>query len=171
MRDEERSRKRRSKGRPARLPVIGWREWLALPELGVESIKAKVDTGARTSSLHAFDITETTVDGVVHVRFTIHPTQRKAEPSISVELPLVAKRRVRDSGGKTELRPVVETTVGLLGEEWPIEITLTRRDAMGFRMLLGRQAIKGRFVVDPGRSFRGSRMAGGRAMRTPDPGV
>ena len=161
MRGDERQRNRRSRSRGTRLPVIGWREWLALPELGVDSIKAKVDTGARTSSLHAFDVTETTVDGIVHVRFTIHPAQRKAEPAISVELPLLGKRRVRDSGGKTELRPVVETTVGLLGQEWPIEITLTRRDAMGFRMLLGRQAIKGRFLVDPGRSFQGGRLGGG----------
>ena len=166
MSGEERPLKRRSRSRATGLPVIGWREWLALPELGVDSIKAKVDTGARTSSLHAFDVTETTVGGIVHVRFTIHPAQRRAEPSISVELPLVAKRRVRDSGGRTELRPVIETTVGLLGEEWPIEITLTRRDAMGFRMLLGRQAIRGRFLVDPGRSFRGGRLGRGGAGQT-----
>lgn len=103
-------------------PRIGWREWVRLPDLGVEPIKAKVETGARTSSLH-------------------------------VELPLVARRRVRDSSGKAELRPVVETVVEILGQRWPIELTLTRRDSMGFRMLLGRQAIRRRFVVDPGGSF------------------
>jgi len=145
--------RRSAKGREP-LPVIGWREWLGLPDLGIESIKAKVDTGARTSSLHAFDVEETLVDGVVHVRFTIHPAQRRTGPSVLAELPLVAMRRVRDSGGKTELRPVVETTVRLFDQEWPIEITLTRRDTMGFRMLLGRQAIRGRFLVDAGRSFR-----------------
>jgi hypothetical protein len=123
------------------------------PDLGVEAIKAKVDTGARTSSLHAFDLKQFDVDGQRRVRFVIHPEQDSAEPAIPVELPLVARRHVRDSGGKAELRPVVEATVELHGQRWPIEITLTRRDAMGFRMLLGRQAIRRRFVVDPGRSF------------------
>ena len=138
---------------PHPIPVIGWREWLRLPDLGVDSIKAKVDTGARASSLHAFDLVETVREGVPHVRFFIHPEQRRSNPTIPAVLPLVAKRRVRDSGGKTELRPVVRTVVELLGQRWPIEITLTRRDAMGFRMLLGRQAIRRRFLVDPGGSF------------------
>ena len=139
------------------MPVIGWREWISLPDLGVKSIKAKVDTGARTSSLHAFDLQEVEKNGVVWVRFEIHPEQRTSRPSIHAELPLVTRRRVRDSGGKTELRPVVETVVELLGRRWPIEITLTQRDAMGFRMLLGRQAIRRRFVVDPGGSFYGGK--------------
>lgn len=134
-------------------PPIGWREWIALPDLGVDFIKAKVDTGARTSSLHAFELREVTRKGLVMVRFLIHPMQRRADPEIEVELPLLARRRVRDSGGKTELRPVVETRVELFGESWPIEITLARRDSMGFRMLLGRQAIRGRFTVDPGSSY------------------
>lgn len=142
-------------------PSIGWREWLRLPELGVEAIKAKVDTGARTSSLHAFDLEEFQVDGLPYVRFTVHPEQRSAHPAIEVELPLLAHRRVRDSGGKAELRPVVETTVELVGQTWTIEVTLTRRDAMGFRMLLGRQGIRRRFVVDPGRSY----MAGKRTRK------
>ena len=137
----------------ASFPVIGWREWVALPELGIEYIKVKVDTGARTSSLHAFDLEECVRDGVTLVRFMIHPEQRRAHPEIPVELPLVARRRVRDSGGRSELRPVVETEVSLHGRRWPIELTLTRRDAMGFRMLLGRQAIRHRFVVDPGGSY------------------
>lgn len=135
------------------LPVIGWREWVALPELGIDHIKVKVDTGARTSSLHAFDLEETAREGIVVVRFTIHPEQRRAHPEIPAELPLVARRRVRDSGGRSELRPVVETEIALHGRRWPIELTLTRRDAMGFRMLLGRQAIRHRFVVDPGGSY------------------
>jgi hypothetical protein len=121
--------------------------------MGVDFIKAKVDTGARTSSLHAFDLREVTRDGLVMVRFLVHPMQRRSEPEIEVELPLLARRKVRDSGGKTELRPVVETRVELFGQSWPIEITLTRRDSMGFRMLLGRQGIRGRFVVDPGSSY------------------
>lgn len=134
-------------------PVIGWREWVALPDLGIEFIKAKVDTGARTSSLHAFDLEEFLRDGVPYVRFMIHPEQRKSRPEVPAELPLRARRRVRDSGGKVELRPIVETEVALHGQRWPIELTLTRRDAMGFRMLLGRQAIRGHFIVDPGASF------------------
>ena len=138
-------------------PIIGWREWIRLPDLGVDLVKAKVDTGARTSSLHAFNLQETMRDGVPHIRFLIHPEQRRAHPTIEAELPLVAERRVRDSGGKTELRPVVKTVVELLGQRWPIEITLTRRDAMGFRMLLGRQAIRRRFLVDPGGSFFGGK--------------
>jgi hypothetical protein len=149
------------------LPVIGWREWVALPDLGVDHIKVKVDTGARTSSLHAFDLEETVRDGIVIVRFMIHPEQRRAHPEIPVELPLVARRRVRDSGGRAELRPVVETEVSLHGRRWPIELTLTRRDAMGFRMLLGRQAIRHRFLVDPGSSYcAGKRIRKVRKGRT-----
>jgi hypothetical protein len=144
---------RRSRGDPEGLPVIGWREWVGLPEFGIDHLKAKVDTGARTSSLHAFDLEEFVRDGIVYVRFTIHPEQRRARPEIPAEMPLLARRRVRDSGGKVELRPIVETQIELHGQRWPIELTLTRRDAMGFRMLLGRQAIRGHFIVDPGGSY------------------
>lgn len=142
---------------PAVDHLIGWREWIRFPDLGIDAIKAKVDTGARTSSLHAFDMEEVDRDGVPFFRFTVHPEQRRSDPTIRVELPLVGRRRVRDSGGKSELRPVVNMNIQLLGEEWPIEVTLTRRDVMGFRMLIGRQAIKGRFVVDPGGSFYGGK--------------
>lgn len=139
------------------LPLIGWREWVSLPDLGVESIKAKVDTGARTSALHAFDIEEVERDGRPHIRFRIHPEQRVDEPEIEVELPLIDRRTVRDSGGRARTRPVVEARVEWMGRTWPIELTLTRRDLMGFRMLLGREAIRGRFTVDPGGSFYGGR--------------
>lgn len=145
------------------LPVIGWREWVRLPDLGVDAIKAKVDTGARTSSLHAFDLEDVLIQGVEHIRFKIHPEQRSSHPTLLVELPLVARRRVRDSGGKTEFRPIVETVLELMGKRWPIELTLTGRDSMGFRMLLGRQGIRGHFIVDPGGSFR----AGKRLRRKP----
>lgn len=134
-------------------PTIGWREWVSLPELGAAAIKAKVDTGARTSSLHASDLVEFVKDGVDHIRFVIHPDQRRSRPAIALELPLLGRRRVTNSGGGAEVRPVVVTDIELLGHRWPIEITLTRRGAMGFRMLLGRQAIRGHVVVDPGRSF------------------
>jgi hypothetical protein len=144
---------RRSSAVPEAKSAIGWREWVSLPDLGVESIKAKVDTGARTSSLHASDIEEFMRDGIEHVRFTIYPEQRSSDPEISVALPLLARRRVTNSGGKAELRHVVETDVLLMDQRWSIEITLTRRSNMGFRMLLGRQAIRGHFAVDSGRSF------------------
>ena len=143
--------------RPAKVPAvkatIGWREWVSLPDFDVKFIKAKVDTGARTSSLHASDIEDFVRGGTDYVRFCIHPEQRSSQPSITVEAPLLTRRRVRNSGGKTELRPVVETEIDLLGQRWSIELTLTGRTAMGFRMLLGREAIRGHFVVDPGRSF------------------
>jgi len=148
------SRKGRSPRARSSKPVIGWREWVRFPDLGVDAIKAKVDTGARTSSLHAFNLKVFRKDGMDYVRFVIHPEQDSAHPAIPAELPLLARRKVKDSGGKTELRPVVEATVELMGVRWPIELTLTRRDAMGFRMLLGRQAIRRRFVVDPGASFQ-----------------
>lgn len=145
------------KRRRPRRPVIGWREWIAFPELGIDAIKAKVDTGARTSALDAFDVEEFERGGRAMVRFMVHPLQKSSLVSIPVELPLLARRRVRDSGGKVQLRPVVRTMIELLGVQWEIELTLTRRDLMGFRMLLGRQAIRGRFVVDPASSFRGGK--------------
>lgn len=138
-------------------PVVGWREWVELPDLGVDRIKAKIDTGARTSSLHAFDLERFERDGREMVRFEAHPIQRDTSVTIPVEAELVDRRSVRSSTGKETLRPVIETRVALLGQRWPIEISLIRRDLMGFRMLLGRQAIRGRLVVDPGRSFVGGK--------------
>lgn len=137
------------------LPTIGWREWLALPDLGVDRIKAKVDTGARTSSLHAFDVHVDTRRS--RVRFKVHPIQRSSHETVECEAPLVDRRWVRSSNGKRELRPVIETSVALLGETFTIEVTLTSRDLMGFRMLLGREAIRRRFLVNAGRSFVASR--------------
>lgn len=136
-------------------PVIGWREWAALPDLAIEAIKVKVDSGARSSSLHAFDMNEFERDGRSFVRFRVHPFQRNTLSTISAEAELLDMRLVRNpgAGGREELRPVVLTTIGLGGQRWPIELTLTRRDTMGFRMLLGRQAVRGRFVIDPGRSY------------------
>jgi hypothetical protein len=142
--------------RPARQrPAVGWREWVALPDLGVPAIKVKVDTGARSSSLHAFDIEEFQRDGITFVRFEVHPLQRSATSAVTAEAPLVEHRVIRNpgGGGREELRPVVATHIELAGDRWPIELTLTRRDEMGFRMLLGRQAVRRRFVVDPARSF------------------
>ncbi len=124
-----------------------------MPGIGVEAIKAKVDTGARSSALHAFDLERATHEGIPFVRFSLHPLQRRTHPAIHVEAPVIDERRVRSSSGRSETRPVILATIALGGETWPVELTLTRRDAMGFRMLLGRQAVRSRFLVDPGRSF------------------
>lgn len=139
------------------LKTIGWREWLSLPELHIDWIKAKVDTGARSSSLHASNVERFTRKKKDMVRFRIHPVQRKGSVVIDAEAPLHDMRHVRSSSGVAEERPVIVTTLELMGERWPIELTLTGRDVMGFRMLLGRQAIRGRFTVDAGHSYFGSR--------------
>jgi hypothetical protein len=133
--------------------VVGWREWVRLPELGVSLIKAKVDTGARTSALHAENVRIVRRGGRQLVRFTIHPRQRSKKLAVDAVAPLVEERRVTSSSGVEELRPVIVTTVDVGGDQWSIEMTLTRRDEMGFRMLLGRQAVRGHVIVDPGRSY------------------
>lgn len=135
-------------------PVIGWREWVELPSLGGATVKAKVDTGARTSTLHAFDIREEERDGEPFVSFSYHPVQRDEERRVQASAPLVDRRTVTASNGQSELRYVVAAEVVIDQEPVAIELTLTRRDAMGFRMLLGRRALRGLFVVDPKRSYR-----------------
>lgn len=142
-------------------PIIGWREWVALPGLRVPSVKAKVDTGARSSSLHAFALKEFRRGRRELVSFSLHPEQRSARHAQDVTLPVVDHRRVRSSNGQLEQRPVVQIEVELLGRRWDVEFTLTNRDEMGFRMLLGRTALRGRFLVDPGRSFLGGRRVKG----------
>jgi hypothetical protein len=139
--------------RKSHLPVIGWREWITLPELGIEGMKAKIDTGARSSSLHAYDIRPFERKGKPWVRFKVHPLQKDHRLTVEAEARVVEKRKVKASSGHETLRWVVETDVVLGEMRWTIELTLTRRDAMGFRMLLGRQAVRRRFLVDSGRSF------------------
>ncbi len=138
---------------PAELPTIGWREWVTMPHLGIRAIKAKVDTGARSSSLHALAVEKFHRHGKQMVRFRVHPMQRDTSRTVVAEAELLGERQVRSSGGHVSLRPVIQTEIELLGESWNIELTLASRDTMGFRMLLGRQAVRGRFTIDPGRSF------------------
>ncbi len=134
--------------------MIGWREWVRLPALGVQAVKAKVDTGARSSAIHAFDVHIDEDGPIVRVRFKIHPIQDESKSSVACEAPLFDRRWVRSSNGKRELRPVIRTELALMDETWPIDLTLTSRDVMGFRMLLGREAIRRRLLVDPGVSFK-----------------
>ena len=133
--------------------VIGWRERVALPELGISEIKAKIDTGARSSALHAFELEIFTHDGKQMVRFKVHPYQRDTRRTVIAEAELLEYRKIRSSNGHAQLRPVIETVVELGGKKWPLELTLTNRDEMGFRMLLGRQAVRHQWLVDPGKSF------------------
>lgn len=144
-----------AKREKAPLPVIGWREWVGLPDFEIKAIKAKVDTGARSSSLHAYGIQQFQRNGVEWVRFQVHPVQRSGDVSVDAEAPVLEHRSVRSSSGKAAIRPVIVTDVELLGLRWPLELTLASRDEMGFRMLLGREAIRDRFVVDAGKSYRG----------------
>lgn len=143
------------KRKRSELPVIGWREWVGLPDLGIKTIKAKVDTGARSSSLHAFKLQEFDRDGVKWVRFHVQSEQRKNTESVALEAMVLDFRSVRSSSGKAEIRPVIVTNIKLFDITWPVELTLARRDQMGFRMLLGREAFRGRFLVDAGKSFYG----------------
>lgn len=135
------------------LPQIGWREWISFPSLGINAIKAKVDTGARTSALHAFRVSPFERDGRLHVAFSIHPNQRDQTTVLECEAPVVDRRSVRDSGGHEEMRYVIETEIHVGPHQLTAEVTLTDRDSMRFRCLLGRTALKRNFAVDSGRSY------------------
>ena len=137
------------------LKIIGWREWVSLPGLGIEKIKAKVDSGARTSSLHAFDIKITKRGLSQFVEFSVHPEQRSNKIEKRCKAKVLEFRKIKSSNGQTELRPVILTNVSLLDELWQVEMTLTNRDAMGFRMLLGRESIRKKFLIDTGKSYYG----------------
>jgi ribosomal protein S6--L-glutamate ligase len=142
--------------------VLGWQEWVALPELGLHAIKAKVDTGARTSALHAFDIAAAD-DGFVS--FKVHPVPRRTELVVACRAIMIDTREVTSSNGERERRFVVETTLQIAGRRWPIEVTLTNRAMMRTRMLLGRQALSGDVLIAPARALLQPRLSY-RAYRT-----
>ncbi|KPK49857.1 MAG: ribosomal protein S6 modification protein [Thiotrichales bacterium SG8_50] len=156
--------KKSKKKKNRNLPVLGWTEWVALPDLAVPKIKCKVDTGARTSALHAFYVEGFQEDGKQRVRFGLHPDQGNSEKEIHCVADVLDTRNVTDSGGHIEARYVILTPMVLGTEMWPIEITLTNRDTMRFRMLLGRTAIADNFLVDSG-----STMQMGRPSSKPAP--
>ena len=136
-----------------KLSVLGWREFIELPELKVHSLKVKVDTGARTSSLHVSEIDLVERKGKEYAVFLIHPKQRSNKPEIKARAEVVEHRKVKSSNGHTSVRPVILTRMKIGSFVRDIEITLVNRDMMGFRMLLGREAIRGDFMVDVAHSY------------------
>lgn len=136
------------------MAVLGWREWVALPQLGISALKCKVDTGARSSALHAFAVEEFYKENQRWVKFGLHPLQHNDVTEVWCEAPVTDIRRVTDSGGHTTERYFITTDMQLGDQCFPIMLSLTSRDNMLFRMLLGREAMKGRFLVNPGASYQ-----------------
>jgi hypothetical protein len=133
--------------------IVGWREWVSLPELGIRFIKAKIDTGARSSALHTFSLERFTRGGETWLRYGVHPKQQATRPERFAEARMIDERWVTDSGGHRERRPVILTPLAVGGLSWPIEVTLTDRDTMRFRLLIGRTAMQHGLIVNPGASY------------------
>lgn len=142
----------KTKKRKSEKTVLGWREWVTLPTLSKLPIKAKVDTGARTSTLHARDIEIFKRQNQTWVSFELVPSIKVKQPILAKAL-LIDHRTIKSSMGEKTKRPVIQTLIRMGGEEFPIELTLVNRSLMGFRMLLGRRALKKRFLINPSRSF------------------
>ena len=132
---------------------LGWREWVSLPELNLPAIKAKVDTGAKTSALHTFHVGRYQKDSIDMLKFLIHPIQKNTDFQVECHAPILDQREVIDSGGHREMRYIIESLVSIGDKSWPIELSLTNRDTMRFRMLLGRRAMEYSAIVDPGASY------------------
>ena len=137
--------------------MIGWREWLALPELGIQAVKAKIDTGARTSALHTFALEPFESGGILKVRFGVHPLQKRKDIAITCVADVIDRRRVTNSDGQSERRYIIRTDVALGELKWPVELSLTNRKSMRFRMLLGRAAISRGVLVNPAKSYLAGR--------------
>jgi len=134
--------------------IIGWREWVALPELGIPAIKTKIDTGAKTSTLHANEIQHFQQNNEPWVKFNLHPSRRYPQLIVQSQAPILDERLITDSGGHRELRYVIQTPISIGNLCWPIEITLTNRNSMLFRMLLGRSALQqGSLMIQPQASY------------------
>lgn len=143
--------------KPISTRIIGWREWIKLPDLGIKWIKAKIDTGASSSSLHAYDIEIVKKDGREFVQFKIQPLQKNRVKIVDASAPVHEFRKVRSSNGQTTTRPVIRTTVEIYSTRYEIDVTLFDRTKMGFRMLIGREALHERFVVDASKSYCGGK--------------
>lgn len=153
---------------PTTRPTIGWKEWVSLPELGIPAIKAKIDTGARTSALHAYTLEGFHRDGIHMVRFSVHPLQRRRDVTRTCEAIVMDHRSVKNSGGQVEERYVVRTLLEMGTMRWKIDITLTNRTGMRFRMLLGRTTVRGRLLIDPDKAYLyGRRRAKAYGTTTP----
>jgi ribosomal protein S6--L-glutamate ligase len=145
--------------------IIGWQEWVALPDLRVPAIQAKIDTGAKTSSIHAYNIEVFEKEGAEFVRFDLHPFRDDDQLVRICEAPMIDWRTVKSSGGEREKRPVIKTCLFIDGNQWEIELNLTNRDYMGFRMLLGREAMQKHTLIHPGAKYIHGKMDDTTARR------
>lgn len=142
-----------AKKNESRRPLIGWREWASLPEFSVKRINAKIDTGAGVSAIHAFNVNEASVKGRAFAEFILHPVQHRRQPELFCRAPIVDRRIIRSSNGQEEERFAIETPLKLGDRVWKIHLTLTNRDEMEFRLLIGRDALRDKFLVDPSASY------------------
>lgn len=136
-----------------RLPVVGWREWVAFPELGIGRIKAKIDSGARTSTLHVEDADFYRDAGRERVRFRVYPVQHRQTPVVEADAEIFERRQMKSSSGHVSERPVIRTLLRIADHTYEVELSLGSRDTMGFRLLIGRTGIRNRFHIDPARSY------------------